>query len=85
MCPYTLPIGCVYSHSLKCGFTKDGLSRTFPRGRVADQQNSVELPLTLRGHSLGQSKDQVERISQHHLNMFLDVIDNFQYYLAFVE
>ena len=39
----------------------------------------------MRGHSLGQSKDQVERISQHHLNMFFDVIGKLQHYLAFVE
>ena len=65
-----------------CGFTQDGLSRTFPRGRGADYQNSVGLPLTLRGHSLGQSKDQVERISHHHLNMLFEVFVKFQDYLA---
>ena len=63
MCLYSLPIGCVYPHRLECGFTQDGLSRTFPRGRVANQHKFVELPLTLRGHSLGQSKEQVESIS----------------------
>ena len=33
-----------------------GLSRTFPHGRVAHKHKFVELPLILRGHSLGQSK-----------------------------
>ena len=56
-------MGHVYQHSLECSFTQDGLSRTFPPGRVVDQHNHGELPLTLRGHSLGQSKDEVERVS----------------------
>ena len=56
MCSYSLPIGCVYPHRLECGFTQDGLSRAFSPGRVVDLHNYVELPLTLRGHSLGQSK-----------------------------
>ena len=46
-----------YPHRLKCGFTQDGLSRTFLHGRVAHKHRFVELPLILRGHSLGQSKD----------------------------
>ena len=56
MGPYSLPLGCVIPHSLECGFTQDGLSRTFPHGRVVYQHKFVELPLILRGHSLGQSK-----------------------------
>ena len=57
MGPYSLPLGCVIPHRLKCGFTQDGLSRTFPHGRVVHKHKFVELPLILRGHSLGQSKD----------------------------
>ena len=33
------------------------MSRIFPYGRVAYKHRFVELPLILRGHSLGQSKD----------------------------
>ena len=57
MCPYSLPLGYAYSHNLKCCFTQDGLSRTFLHGRVVHNHEFVELPLILRGHSLGQSKD----------------------------
>ena len=57
MCPGSFPVGCVYPHRLECGFTQDGLSRTFLHGRVAHKHKFVELPLILRGHSLGQSKD----------------------------
>ena len=78
MCPYSFAIGGIHPHSLECGFTQDGLSRTFPPGRVVDQHNYVELPLTLRGHSLGQLKYQVERISQYHLNMLLEVLGKLQ-------
>ena len=56
MGPGSLPIGCVHPHRLECGFTQDGLSRTFPHGRVAHKHRFVELPLILRGHSLGQTK-----------------------------
>ena len=37
-------------------FSQDGLSRTFPHGRVVYKHKFVELPLILRGHSLGQPK-----------------------------
>ena len=41
----------------------DGLSRTFLRGRVVDQQNQVvELLLILKCHSLGQTEDQKKRL-----------------------
>ena len=45
-----------HPHRSECGFTQDGLSRTFPHGRVVYKHKFVELPLILRGHSLGQSK-----------------------------
>ena len=57
MGPYSLPSGCVYPHRLECGLTQDDLRRIFPHGRVAHKHKFVELPLILRGHSLGQSKD----------------------------
>ena len=78
MCSDSLPIGCVYPHRLECGFTQDGLSLTFPHGRVAHIHKFVEIPLMLRGHSLGQTKDQVERVSQHHFNMFLEIFVKIQ-------
>ena len=71
MCPYSLPLGYAYSHNLKCFFSQDGLSRTFPRSGATDQQKSVEIPLTLRGQSLGQSKS-VEH-SQLGILMFLAI------------
>ena len=57
MGPYSLPLGHSCSHHLKCCFTLDGLSRAFLHGRVVYKRKFVELPLILRGHSLGQSKD----------------------------
>ena len=57
MGPYSLPLGCIIPHSLEWGFTQDGLSRTFLHGRVVHKHKFVELPLILRGHSLGQAKD----------------------------
>ena len=76
-----LPI-CVYPDSLECGFPQDVLRRTFPPGRVAHKHKFVELPLILRGHSLSQSKDQVERISHHRLNMLFEGFFKFQNNLA---
>ena len=70
MGPYSLSLGCVIPHGLECGFTQDGLSRTFPHGRVAHKHMFVELPLLLRGHSLGQSKD-FDSLSQLGLLMSL--------------
>ena len=58
MGPYSLPLGCVLPHGLECGFTQDGLSRTFLHGRVAHKHRFVELPLILRGHSLGQRSEE---------------------------
>ena len=57
MCSDSLPIGCVYPHRLECGFSQDGFEQNFPHGRVVHKHKFVELPLILRGHSLGQSKD----------------------------
>ena len=57
MCPGSFPVGGVYPHRVECGFTQDGLSRTFLHGRVVHKHEFVELPLILRGHSLGKSKD----------------------------
>ena len=71
MGPYSLPLGYACSHNLMCCFTKDGLSRTFPCSGTADQHESVVIPLTLRGHSLGQSKSLDH--SQLGLLMFLAI------------
>ena len=78
MCSYSLPIGCVYPHRLECGFTQDVLSRIFSHGRVAHKYKFAELPLILRGQSLGQSKgfgslsqlDLLMSLAKFHLAVF---------------